>query len=242
MADFPVAFEMLAPGNSEDCTVIYEYGTNSTAINTDVNDMLSSLPSAFRTFCTKIKADDHLTPYFRKSSYDTVDKMGDEIGKNIVSLNKLPINQVTSSQILGDGYILFEKVDKDNLKAHLSINNIIMPSYHRQNGITAIIPTNYTKIFPIPTPHAKLYQTNNINPTYQRRNRILLKEKDLIMTKNSFKNSILGSPTKATDTSRKVVGTEGMVGLMNLMTNAHLNKYYNPEIKDENGKRIYVTT
>ena len=79
-----------------------------------------------------------------------------------------------------------------------------MPSYHRQNGITSIIPTNYTSLFPKPTPPAKSYQKNLINPTYQRRNRILLKEKDLIMTKNSFKNSILGSPTSATDTSRKV--------------------------------------
>ena len=96
---------MLAPDNAEDCTVIYEYGTNSTAINTKVTDMLSSLPSAFSTVCTNLKTDDNKAPYFRKSSYDTVTKMGDEIGKNIVALNKLDIDHVTSSQILGDGYI-----------------------------------------------------------------------------------------------------------------------------------------
>lgn len=104
MSDFPAAFELISPGNAKDCAVIYDYGTSTQEVDTEITAMYQSLPERFYSMCSN--ANETITvPNFRKDDYKNVSAMGELIGKNIVALNTLDINKVEKSRIVGDGYM-----------------------------------------------------------------------------------------------------------------------------------------
>lgn len=106
VSDFPYITNMLSNHTLKDCKVIYSYGATSPELLTEFGGkggMMESLPQSFKSDCYQMEYKE--MPYFRESDYTSIDAMGEKIGKQLVELNKIPIDQVESSPMVGDGYI-----------------------------------------------------------------------------------------------------------------------------------------
>lgn len=106
VSDFPSITNILSDHKLKDCKVIYNYGASSPELLTEFGGpggMMDSLPQSFKSDCPEM--DYKSMPYFRESNYTSIDSMGERIGTKLVELNKIPIDQVESSPMVGDGYI-----------------------------------------------------------------------------------------------------------------------------------------
>jgi len=211
--------------------VIYDYGLKSPNLADKFNGLWEAIPTLFKSECPTF--DFEQVPFARKNNYSTIKKMGEYIGKSIIDLNKIDINSVKTSNIVGDGYLLLNGLNATSISAHLSINNILYPDYHRDNGITTIYPMSQMLGLKNTKSYANIIYSEN---SYKNRLLRTIGNEDLDKrNRNLAQRKLVGS--QITDNMKvTVVGSEGMIGFMNLLTNAHINKY----LKPSNDNKEYI--
>jgi ABC-type multidrug transport system ATPase subunit len=133
------------PINISECLQWYEFGFDPSADNETMtyvgqnngfaNGTSGLLSRIWGWECQNSQNESQLMPFFNQ----TTDSIDDDIYEDVTVLNEEPYNRyvdMPNLQILPDGAITFYNASDTNLTFKIQINDLRIPEYHRNNGVT----------------------------------------------------------------------------------------------------------